>query len=74
VWDLGEQEEVYDREVELGDFNPDTAHGCVAVLDMTVREHAHGEGYEFIGELSKAPSPRARVLSPSAISRLRASV
>ena len=54
VWDMMEQEDEYDRDVEVADFNPNTEHGFVTVLDLTVAKHGHGEEYSFIQELSKA--------------------
>ena len=49
-----EQEDAYDRDVEVADFHPDTEHGMVVFLDLTVTEHCHGDEYDFIHDLSKA--------------------
>ena len=54
VWDMMEQEDVYDRDVEVADFHPDTEHGMVLLLDLTVKKHHHGDEYEFMHDLSKA--------------------
>ena len=54
VWDMMEQEDAEDRDVDLAGFNPGTPHGFVVFLDFSVEEHAHGEEYDFITELSKS--------------------
>ena len=56
VWDMMEQEDIYDRDVEVADFNTNTEHGFVLTLDFTASSHPHGEEYAFIQELSKAHS------------------
>jgi len=52
VWDMAEQEDVLDKDLQATDFDPDTNHGFIAILDMTVKQHMHGQEYDFIEELS----------------------